>query len=62
MHALLLHKYDKLSNLHPRALFLTGALGNPETKCFHIGFREEQSKASLIGTFMLVSIRGEQAP
>ena len=29
------------------------ALGNPETKCLLIGFREEQSKASLIGAFML---------
>ena len=28
-------------------------LGNPETKCLLIGFREEQSKASLIGAFML---------
>ena len=28
-------------------------MGNPETKCLLIGFREEQSKASLIGAFML---------
>ena len=29
------------------------ALGIPEIKCLLIGFREEQSKASLIGAFML---------
>ena len=29
------------------------ALGNPETKCLLIGFRKEQSNASLIGVFML---------
>ena len=29
------------------------ALGNPEAKCLLIGFREEQSNASLIGAFML---------
>ena len=45
--------YDELCNLDPRALLLARALGNPETKCFHIGVREEQSKASLIGAFML---------
>ena len=28
-------------------------LGNPEAKCLLIGFREEQSKASVIGAFML---------
>ena len=28
-------------------------MGNPETKCPLIGFREEQPKASLIGAFML---------
>ena len=28
-------------------------LGNPETRGLLIGFREEQSKASLIGAFML---------
>ena len=27
-------------------------LGNPEAKCLLIGFREEQSKESLIGAFM----------
>ena len=43
-------------NLDPRALLLTErerrAMGNPETKCLLIGFREEQSKASLNGAFM----------
>ena len=29
------------------------ALGNPETKCLPIGFREEQWTASLIGAFVL---------
>ena len=29
------------------------ALGNPQTKCLLIGLREEQSKASLIGVFLL---------
>ena len=29
------------------------ALRNPEIKCLLIGFRVEQSKASLIGAFML---------
>ena len=29
------------------------ALGNPETDCLLIGFREEQSKESPIGAFML---------
>ena len=28
-------------------------MGNPETNCLLIGFREEQSTASLIGAFML---------
>ena len=28
------------------------ALGNPETKCLLTGFREEQSKSSLIGAFI----------
>ena len=44
-------------NLDPRALLLTDgerrALGNPETKCLLIGFREEQSKASLICALVL---------
>ena len=37
------------------------ALGNPETKCLLIGFREEQSKAARIGAFMLVrGVRGRR--
>ena len=39
-------------NVDPRALERR-ALGNPETKCLLIGFHEDQSKASLIGAFML---------
>ena len=42
--------------LEPRARLLTEgekSSGNPETRCLLIGFREEQSKAPLIGAFML---------
>ena len=39
-------------NLDARAL-LSLRQENPETKCLLIDFREEQSKASLIGAFML---------
>ena len=45
-----------VANLDPRTLLLTEgemSSGNPETKCLLIGFWEEQSKASLIDTFML---------
>ena len=51
---LLVH-YSK-PNLDPGALLMTEeekSSGDPETKCLLIGFREEQSKASLIGAFML---------
>ena len=44
------------ANLDPRALLLTEGQkgsGNPETNCLLIGFREEQSKVSLISAFML---------
>ena len=46
-------------NLDPSALLLTEgekSSGKPGAKCLLIGFREEQSKASLIGAF--VSARG----
>ena len=33
--------------------FAVNCMGNPETNSLLIGFREEQSKASLIGAFML---------
>ena len=42
-------------HLDPKPLLLImrerRALGNPETKCLLVGFREEQSKASLIGAY-----------
>ena len=46
------------SHSRPQSSSLSGlrerrALGNPETKCLLIGFREEKSNASLIGAFML---------
>ena len=43
-------------SLDPRALLFTEgekSSGEPRTKCLLIGVREEQSKASLIGAFML---------
>ena len=43
-------------NLDPRALLSTEgekSSGDPEIKCLLIGLREEQSKASVIGAFML---------
>ena len=43
-------------NLDPGALLFTEgekSSGSPEAKCLLVGFREEQSKASLIGAFML---------
>ena len=42
-------------HLDPKPLLLImrerRALGNPETKCLLVGFREEQSKASVIGAY-----------
>ena len=45
-------QFGRWHQSRPRALE-ERALGNPKTKCLLIGFHEEQSKASLIGAFMV---------